>query len=81
MRTPMPCSSSSRATAVPAWPAPKMTTSSHLAGARRDQLAPGLGGLRRADDDDPVARADLVVAARDDDVVAADDARHPGVGR
>ena len=53
----------------------------HLARAGRDQLAPLLGRLRRADHDDPVAGADRLVAARDHDVVAADDRRDARVGR
>ena len=48
---------------------------------RSDDLAPGLRGLGRPDDDDPVAQLDLLVAAGHDDRVAADDARDLRVGR
>ncbi len=64
-RTPIRCSSSCRAIAVPTCPPPKTTTSSTTPSPRRQQLAPGVRGLRRADHDEPVAGRDDGVAARD----------------
>ncbi len=46
-----------------------------LAGS--EQLAPGLRGLGRADDDEPVSGRDDGVAAGDRHRVAADDAHEP----
>ena len=81
MRTPMPCSSRSRAIAVPGAAGAVDDDVADLAGARRDQLAPRLCRLRRADHDDPVAGADHVVAAGRQHLVAADDRGDPGVRR
>ncbi len=73
MRTLIPCASSTRAIAAPTRPAPKMTTSRTAPPSGQRSALHSFAGPRRADDDDPVAGADLVVAAGEHRLVAADD--------